>query len=86
MLLDILEDMHSEGWENVRRSGSFDEIESFARTLRELGLQYEAERITEFADLLLWHLGNFNIEHINSTLAAFPEMVQGLQREYADAS
>lgn len=86
MLLDILQAMHTEAWENVRRSGSFDEIETFARTLRELGLQYESERITEFADLLLWHLGNFNIEHINSTLAAFPEMLQGLQREYADAS
>jgi PAS domain S-box-containing protein len=86
MLLDILQAMHTEAWENVRRSGSFDEIEGFARTLRELGLQYEAERITEFADLLLWHLGNFNIEHINSTLTAFPEMLQGLQREYADAS
>ncbi|MCP4404074.1 MAG: response regulator, partial [bacterium] len=79
-ILDRLEHDMTPVWEAVRQHGMFDEIEDFARQLKEFGKRYAVDMLEEFSHNVLTHVGNFDIDRIEASLGAYPQLIERLKK------
>lgn len=65
-----------ESWDNVRELMSIDDIVSFSTELKEHGLNNQDEALVEFADVILDHAENFEIDKMNQAFMKFKDLIQ----------
>ena len=68
-------------WRKVYGSGSFDEIEAFARELLELSRSQGWDALDAYAQALLAEVSQFNIESMQRQLDRLPELLAARESE-----
>ncbi len=66
-------------WESVRQHNTFDEIEDFARQMKEFGETYSLHIVEQFGTNVLAHVRNFDIDKIEASLDAYLQLIEGLK-------
>ncbi|MCP4406147.1 MAG: PAS domain S-box protein [bacterium] len=82
-LPDIIERLEHEfmpSWKSARRHGVFEEIEDFARQNKKFGETSSLNILEKFGSALLTHVRNFDIEQIEASLDAYPQLIERLKR------
>ena len=80
-VIGLLEDKYMQMWEKVRQDLFFDKIGEFGRQLSELGNTYAVAVLKNYGEELSAHAESFDVEKMNTTLNAFPEVVAGLKSQ-----
>ena len=80
-VIGLLEDEYMQMWEKVRQNLFFEEIGEFGRRLSELGNTYAVAVLKKYGEALSAHAESFDVENMNTTLSAFPEVVAGLKSQ-----
>jgi len=79
-VLAVLESSYMRTWENARKSGFFNDIADFGKSIRKLGEQYSLGMLTGFGTKVAEHVGSFDIENINTTLDSFPQIIDTIKQ------
>ena len=66
-------------WQRVHQTFFFNEIETFAQEVNQLGKKYRIIQLNTWADALRQQAQNFDMENLPKTLAYFPEMLKQMQ-------
>jgi signal transduction histidine kinase/DNA-binding NarL/FixJ family response regulator len=88
-LIRVLENRCAMLWEKARQTGFFDDIAEFGQLMKKLGHAYSVRPLQEFGNRLNTQVSTFDIEQINKTLEAYPDLIQeikSMHREYTEAS
>jgi CheY-like chemotaxis protein len=83
-LLGILESESMKDWQRINQTFFVDEIETFARTVREWGEKYDLDILSHWGDQLTDQLESFDMEKIPGTLNAFPEVIKEIRNLVVD--
>ncbi len=75
-LLSILEKELMTTWDRVSKAFFVDEIETFAEQVKELGLQFQLDMLSEWGQKLLKQVYSFDMEKLPETLKHYPELVK----------
>ncbi len=67
-------------WESVRHIQRIPDIEDFGCRVKSLGEAHGMGAISEYGENLLYHVGGFDIDHIQSTLDRFPELIERIKK------
>jgi CheY-like chemotaxis protein len=78
-LLGILQGDLTLRWEKISKTHIIDEIDAFAKEIRELGGQYHQEALKNWADLLIDDLQTFDMQKVAKTLELFPEIIHKIK-------
>ncbi|MGE0084627.1 MAG: ATP-binding protein [Desulfococcaceae bacterium] len=78
-LLHLLESEFTPKWETARQNGFFDDIAEFSELIRKTGQEYGVEMLDKFGQELGQQVSSFDIEKINMTLDAYPELVKNIR-------
>lgn len=87
-LVQVMETRCAKLWEKARQTGFFDDIAGFGQLMQKLGNHYSAGPLQEFGNRLNTQVSTFDIERINKTLEAYPELIReikSLYREHTEA-
>ncbi len=79
-IIDRLEHEFMQSYESVRQYQAFGDFEDFARQIKKLGEKYSLIILEKFGSMLLTHVGNFDIEQIEASLDAYPQLIERLKR------
>ena len=80
-LLEKLENDFNPLWESARQSGFFDDIAEFGKQINELGINYSYKILEKYGEDLNSQVSSFDIEKINTTLDAYPKIIEKLKKE-----
>jgi signal transduction histidine kinase/CheY-like chemotaxis protein len=83
-VVGMLEGEYLQMWENIRKNLFFDEIGEFGHRLSELGAAYTIADLSKYGDELSAHAENFDVEKMNQTLNAYPEVIVAVKSLGAD--
>ncbi len=78
-LLRLLESEFTPKWETARQNGFFDDIAEFGELIKKAGQEYSLEMLDKFGQELGRQVSSFDIEKINLTLDAYPELVKNIR-------
>jgi len=78
-IIERLENEFSRLCDKVRESGNFTDIENFANQIRDFGQQYSLDKLIDLGKNLLEHVGNFDIENIETALNSYPKLVEDIR-------
>ncbi|MBF0279445.1 MAG: response regulator [SAR324 cluster bacterium] len=78
-VMEQLENEISNTWKNVKDSGLFEKMTDFAETLIKLADQHGIPPLLQYGEKLRSQTELFDIEGINTTLEAFPALLQSLK-------
>jgi signal transduction histidine kinase/ABC-type amino acid transport substrate-binding protein/DNA-binding response OmpR family regulator len=79
-LLELLKSSYFKQWQEIKESGDFSLIESFAVSLEDLAVKYEYEVLLTYAQELRQHIKSFDIEKVDYLLNNFDNMIEQIQR------
>ena len=74
-VIEKLENRYMRAWTRVRKNLFFEDIGEFARQISDLGEQYSLRILKTYGKDLSAHVGNFDVENMNSALDEFPRMI-----------
>ncbi len=74
-----LENDFMQEWETIRSTQTFDDMAQFAFRIREFGESNSIVILVKFGSDLLVYVENFDIDKIDATLDAYPELIQKLK-------
>ncbi|MCP4146690.1 MAG: response regulator, partial [bacterium] len=80
-LIDLLNENIMPKWKKTQACFIFEEIESFALEVKEMGKRYKLELLVDWADVVLHQAEIFDMEKMPETLAYFPELIKQLEGE-----
>jgi hypothetical protein len=72
-------------WEEIRKNLFFDEIGEFGHRISELGEAYTIADLNKYGEELSGHAESFDVEKMNTTLNAYPEIIAAVKSLCADA-
>ena len=78
-VVKLLEEKHYNKWESATMTSSFTEIEEFAQSIKQLGLEYNLQSLQSFSDVLVMHAKNFDIDNMNDVLKSYPSLITELK-------
>ncbi|MFC1563958.1 ATP-binding protein [candidate division KSB1 bacterium] len=78
-LLEILENKRENVWKELMNTLTINEIEDFAKEMKEYGLEYGYPPLTGWAKQLENQAAMFEIDAMSSTLESFPEIIQKIK-------
>jgi len=81
-LLEKLENEFNPLWKSARQSGFFDDIAEFGNQINELGMNYSYKILEKYGKDLNSQVSSFDIEKINTTLDAYPRIIEKLKKEF----
>ena len=87
-LIQVLETRCAKLWEKARQTGFFDDIAEFGQLMKKLGHAYSVRPLREFGNRLNTQVSTFDIEQINKTLEAYPDLIReikSMHREHMEA-
>ncbi|OQX78184.1 MAG: hypothetical protein B6D64_07220 [Bacteroidetes bacterium 4484_276] len=65
-------------WKDAISYQMSDEIESFAANVKNTGIEFNIEALTEYGDNLLTYVDNFDLELMDKSLKGYPEMIKSI--------
>ena len=74
-----LEGKHSRKWESTLKTSSFSEVEEFAQSIKNMGLEHNLIVLQSFSDVLVMHAKNFDIDNMNEVLKSYPSIISELK-------
>ena len=78
VILD-LEGEHFAKWESTLKTSSFSEIEEFAQSMKNMGIEFNLKVLQSFSDVLVMHAKNFDIDNMNDVLKTYPSIISELK-------
>ncbi len=78
VLRQSLEEKMLPVWQELNEMMEMDAIEAFAKQLLNLGKKHQAAHLIHYADKLRELADEFDIDGVERTLAAFPDIVEGM--------
>ncbi|MDM8541251.1 response regulator [Desulfococcaceae bacterium HSG9] len=79
IIFQLENDFMSE-WETIRKTEIFDDMAEFAIRIRDFAESHSLAMLMKFGCDLIVHVENFDIDNIDATLDAYPELLQKLKR------
>jgi response regulator RpfG family c-di-GMP phosphodiesterase len=83
-VVGLLEGEYMQMWQEIRKNLFFDEIGEFGRRIRELGTAYTITDLNKYGEELSAHAESFDVEKMNTTLNAYPEIITAVKSLCAD--
>jgi two-component system sensor histidine kinase EvgS len=74
-VVGLLEGEYMQMWKEIRKNLFFDEIGKFGHRISELGATYTIADLTKYGEELSVHAESFDVEKMNTTLNAYPEVI-----------
>jgi signal transduction histidine kinase/CheY-like chemotaxis protein len=81
-VIEKLESRYMRLWTQVRKNLFFEDIGEFARQISDLGEHFDLRILKTYGKDLSAHVENFDVEHMNSALDAFPRMTATIRSWY----
>jgi hypothetical protein len=75
----LLEGRFMEEWKKTRQNLFFDQIGAFGNRLVELGITHALTIVKQYGQELSAHAQHFDVEKMNKTLNAYPEMIAAVK-------
>jgi len=79
LIIDSLENALMIEWESITQSHHLPDIERFANFIKQLGEKYQINIIIDYGENLLLHSNNFDIENMQYTLNAYPDLIKQIK-------
>jgi signal transduction histidine kinase/DNA-binding NarL/FixJ family response regulator len=79
-IIECLENELSRLCSSALESGNFADIETFANRIRAFGEQYSLDKLIALGKNLLVHVGNFDIDNIETALNSYPKLVEDIRK------
>ena len=83
-LLDILQGDLTQRWKKISKTHIIDEIDAFAKKIRELGIRYHSERLKNWGKLLFNDLHTFDMQKVAKTLDHFPALIEEIKEKASE--
>jgi hypothetical protein len=71
-------------WEKISKIHIIDEIDSFSKDIRELGVQYRSGRLKNWGELLFDDLQTFDMQKVARTLDHFPGLIKEIKEKTSE--
>lgn len=78
-VVDTLDNEYMKLWQSTRKNLFFDDIAAFGHKMKELGEKYSLEVLKRFGDELSTQVSHFDVENMNITLDAYPELIERIR-------
>lgn len=78
-VIEALEDTFMQTWSEAKQNQFFDAIGEFADQIIRLGEENSVILLTEYGKDLRMHVESFDVEHVNTALDAYPELIQSIK-------
>jgi signal transduction histidine kinase/DNA-binding NarL/FixJ family response regulator len=75
----LLEGEYMQTWKKIRKNLFFDAIGEFGHRIGELGTAYALVNLTQYGEELSTHAENFDVEKMNATLNAYPDIIAAIK-------
>ena len=79
LIIDSLENALMIEWESITQSHHLPDIERFANFIKQLGEKYQINIIIDYGENLLFHSNNFDIENMQYSLNAYPDLIKQIK-------
>ncbi len=79
MVIERLEKEYRQTWETVRKNQFFNEIEDFGTIIAKLGEENAIGGLTTYGQDLSAYAARFDVEKMNTTLDAYPQLIQNIK-------
>ncbi len=79
-LLDILEKEHRKTWEEIKETMTINDLEDFAKKMKELGQSYQHEDLVQFGVKLYSQAVMFDVKSMIHTLKRFPAILDNIRK------
>ena len=79
MVIERLEGEYWQTWEKVRKNQFFNEIDEFGTIIAKLGEENAIGSLTTYGRDLSAHAARFDVEKMNATLDAYPQLTQNIK-------
>ncbi|MCJ7666580.1 MAG: ATP-binding protein, partial [Actinobacteria bacterium] len=79
-LISILESHIKEKWEEVTKTSIINDIEDFAKEIKELGRKYKLEILLKWGDEILSQAENFDMDKLRKTLKYYTELIDEVKK------
>ena len=76
MIIESLETSLMKEWESITRNQHLPDIERFAKSIKMLGETCQFSYLIDYADALLLHIDNFDIERIQEALEGYHDLIK----------
>ncbi|RJQ65681.1 MAG: response regulator [Desulfobacteraceae bacterium] len=80
--IEQLENKYMQMWISTKQNLFFEEIDEFAHLMSELGERYGLAILKKYGADLGAHVKNFDVEHMNSVLNAYPQIIEQIKSFY----
>ncbi|HEY9124580.1 MAG TPA: ATP-binding protein, partial [Bacteroidales bacterium] len=80
-LFKILESEMMPIWETFESQQPLDEVEGFAKKIREIGQEYSCEPVISYGNLLVRAINNFDIDAMLKNLNDFPKLISTFKKD-----
>jgi two-component system, sensor histidine kinase len=78
-VVGLLEGEYMQMWQQIRKNLFFDEIGEFGRRISGLGARYAVAALNKYGEELSAHAESFDVEKVNTTLNAYPDMIVAIK-------
>jgi signal transduction histidine kinase/CheY-like chemotaxis protein len=78
-VVGMLEGEYMQMWQQIRKNLFFDEIGEFGHRISELGATNAVAVLNKYGEELSAHAESFDVEKVNATLNAYPEMIVAIK-------
>ena len=79
-ILSILESDFIPKWKEFQRKQPIHDVKAFGDELILLGMKYELEYLVEYANQLILHVGNYDIDSMRSAITQFPDTLKTIKK------
>lgn len=67
-------------WETIGKTYLLEEIESFSKQIRQLGIQYKFKKLEDWGERLSAYVRDFDMEKVTRAMQSFPPLVKEIQQ------
>jgi signal transduction histidine kinase/CheY-like chemotaxis protein len=84
-IIEDLQNKYMQIWLSTKKHLFFDDIDQFARQIRELGEKHSLIVMKRYGEDLSNHVQNFDVENMNLVLNAYPQLIEKIKSLYHQA-
>ncbi len=78
-LLSTLETEFMQKWEGFQERQPIEDVKNFGTDLKDLGLEYNLNLLSEYGDRLIIHVDNFDVINMQQSISEFPDLLSILK-------
>ena len=78
-IIDVLESDFKEQWRAFHKKQPIKDVKAFGKGLKELGIKYQLDYLSNYGDSLILHVENYDIDNIRYVINQFPVILKKLK-------